>query len=513
MLVGGPAFADDLVRPPANAPMYQLSNLRIEPGRFGKNIIVFNYRRTRPGKGRVGLAGKTDSGPVTVTFPPSINDESGKVELQSFMGDIRAGIDLELYLVQSYRIDASKSVSLMISNPVRIGNPGQTSSARDLTADEKARHAEYERIMGDDSAHKPSKSYPVTIQPPAGSVFVPATAQVVKGTALQACYNDNWHPIEVISENADGTINVKWVTFPGYLYAMNRGDLVVSNQVLGNLGRHPAGKYAETVPNWASENAKTTLPPSPDAKNRKSYPVTMAIPPGWQTVPNDLKIPGGIPLQACYASQWNPITSLDENQDGTLDVSWDKYGRGFDCSMLRDELIIQDSLAQRLRDDPDSVEIEIKPLTRKNYTVSIPIPRDSQAVPADAVLEPGTKLQACYAGRWNPITFLSHASDGTLNVHWDAYSDAFDCSMTRDQLIIQNTVLSKMSTGQPKESMRWFTDATGRFKVQAAIVDQTDDQVTLLTDKGKRVTLAISKLSQADQEFLRSTKNAVNPFQ
>jgi hypothetical protein len=76
-----------------------------------------------------------------------------------------------------------------------------------------------------------------------------------------------------------------------------------------------------------------------------------------------------------------------------------------------------------------------KPL--KRYPVTIAVPPDSQFVPADAQLQAGTKLQACWSGKWNPITFLSENKDGTLTVHWDDFGEIFDCSMSRNELIIK----------------------------------------------------------------------------
>ena len=294
---------------------------------------------------------------------------------------------------------------------------------------------------------------------------------------------------------------------------MSRGELTIKTSLLSALGSHPASKYPATEPNWASEAAKTAVPPSPDAKTRKNYPVSISIPADSITVPSDLKIKPGVALQACYAGSWNPITAISENQDGTLNVRWDKYGSGFDCSMLRSQLIISKSLATQLRNNPDSITSSTPPLKRKNYTVSLPIPPDSVLVPETAVLEANTKLRACWAGSWNPITFLSHASDGSLNVHWDDYSDAFNCSMLRNQLIIRKSDLNMTTLPPASEELRVFKDKTGRFSVKAKILDQTDTEVVLLTETGKKVRVPLNKLCDADQEFLRSTKDAVNPFE
>ncbi len=509
--------AADLLTPAANAPQYQLSNLRTEQDRFGRSVITMDFKRTRPGEGSVSVSGKSGKGPVSISawIPPSEN--SGTIRLESLFG---GGIatDIELYLVQEHRLSANKTMYSMVSNAVRVGNPGDASTPREWTAEEKAMHKEFVRIMNDDSAHKPPSTYSVSVKVPDGSEFVPNTAKLTKGTRLHACYQNKWYPLTTISENDDGSVNVRWDDYGAtFDCSMNRGELVVATSLLSSLGKHPASHFPQTVPHWASESAKNTPPASPTAKARKQYPVSIEIPNDSQLVPQDLKLKPGIPLQACYAGKWNPITALGENDDGTLEVRWDDYGAAFDCSMVRDELIIKKELAQQLRTNPSSVKIAAPTVAakpHKNYPVSITVPPDSELVPKNADLKPGTKLQACYAGKWNPMTFLSANSDGTLTVRWDDYGPSFDCSMVRNELIIKKAVLKESKASSPPTAeMRTFTDATGKFKVKARIVKQSETEVTLLTEQGKEVTLPLLKLSEADQKFLRSNVAAKNPFE
>lgn len=527
--------AQDLVKPAANAPQYQLSNLRTETDRFGRSGIAVDFRRTRLGEGSVSVSGKSARGQLSISAWIPASEESGTIQLESLFGG-NIATDIELYLVQDHRLSANKTVYAMVSNAVRIGNPGPSPTPREWTAEEKAMYQEFIRIMNDDSAHKPPAKYPVSVKTPEASQFVPNIAKLTKGTRLHACYQNKWYPLTTISENDDGTVNVRWDDFGAkYDCSMNRGELVIANNVLAALGKHPATKFPETVPNWASEAAKKTEPGSPPAVASKMYPISIAIPGDSQLVPQDLKLKPGIPLQACYASKWNPITTLAENDDGTLKIRWDEYGPAFDCNMVREELIIKKDLAQQLRTNPSAVKVaaptaDAKPL--KSYPVSIAIPRDSEFVPTNVELKPGTKLQACYAGKWNPMTLLSTNADGTLTVRWDDWGATFDCSMQRNELIIKKSILKDAAV--PKESaaakdstaakdsatpsaptpeMRTFTDITGKFKVKAKIVKQTDKQVTLLTEQGKEVTLPIARLSETDQEFVRSIANPKNPFE
>ena len=195
------------------------------------------------------------------------------------------------------------------------------------------------------------------------------------------------------------------------------------------------------------ENLNAVKPP-------KSYPVSIAIPDHSVAVPQKAKLAPGTRLQACYFDKWNPITLLSENEDGTLNVRWDDWGEKFDCTMIRRELIIRkdvlnpslkppSSVASQPASAKDAGSVDSKPAQKplKAYPVTIAVPPDHQFVPDGAKLQPGTRLQACYAGKWNPITFLSENQDGTLTVRWDDYGPVYDCSMIRKELIIAKNAL------------------------------------------------------------------------
>ncbi|MEM9369064.1 MAG: SHD1 domain-containing protein [Planctomycetota bacterium] len=417
--------AGDLVQALSGAPRYQLSPPKEETDRFGRNVLVIDYRKTQSGPGSVGLRARSSRGPVTVSaFIPSFQ-ETGTLRLQNLFGRRDSIGDVEFYLTQPLRISPSKSLDMLVSNRVRVGNPGSLPAPRAITAEEKRQSKSFQDILANDDARKPSKSYPVSVKPEAGMVFVPNTAMVKKGVELSACYNDQWHPVRVLSENPDGTINISWDTFgSGFRYAMSRGEVTIQQSLLATLDKHPASKYPVVQPNWAAEDSAQRSP-----STTASSPASVA----------------------------------------------DK----------------------RL----------------KRYRVSIPVPPDSQTIPNDATLKPGTRLQACYASKWNPITFLAHASDGTLTVRWDDYGPAFDCRMVREELIIKRSELrEQMGTGSGAE-MRLFTDVTGRFQVQARVVSSDAASVTLLTEAGKEVKLPLTKLSEKDQQYLREWNAAENPFQ
>ncbi len=388
-----------------DAPMYLLSNFRTEIDQFGYQSMLVDFRRTRKGGGAVSVRGKSPQGLLSIAASVSPSVESGTMQLKSFLPNReQRQLDIELFFAQTHEWGDGVVRYAVVSNAVRLGNPGASIKPRAWTPDDERAYAEYKRMMADDSAQKP----------------------------------------------------------------------------------------------------------------RKAYPVSIDVPEDCQFVPEDVRVAARTPLEACYDGKWNPLTALSENKDGSINVRWDDYGAKYDCSMTRDQLIIKKALVVRGADGSLTtlsreesvarglVELPAKPL--KKYPVTIAVPQDSQTVPADAAVKPGTRLQACYASKWNPITAPYENKDGTLTVRWDDYGKAFDCSMARDELIIKKSDLPRSpDPSAPESGIRTWTDATGKFQVRAKLLRKSESSVTLLTEAGREVTLPLAKLSQADLEFLRGS--------
>ncbi len=60
------------------------------------------------------------------------------------------------------------------------------------------------------------------------------------------------------------------------------------------------------------------------------------------------------------------------------------------------------------------------------------------------------------------------------------------------------------------DEIRTWSDATGRFKIEAKLVSQKDGKVKLERSDGKSIEIELSKLSEADQKYLKESKD--NPF-
>ena len=127
-------IGQDLVIAPPESFLYELSNIRYERNGFGQSIVAVDFRRTRKGEGTAYLSGKTDRGPMQISGVSVNNKEaSGKLAFQFFGGT--GGRNLEVYLTTS----APGGVKYLVSNTVRLGNPGPTTKARPLNAEDKAR--------------------------------------------------------------------------------------------------------------------------------------------------------------------------------------------------------------------------------------------------------------------------------------------------------------------------------------------------------------------------------------
>ena len=60
------------------------------------------------------------------------------------------------------------------------------------------------------------------------------------------------------------------------------------------------------------------------------------------------------------------------------------------------------------------------------------------------------------------------------------------------------------------QDLREWTEATGSFKIKAALVEVKDEQIFLRTEAGKLVKIPLTRLSRGDRDFLNATSN---PFE
>ncbi len=143
----------DLLVASTDAPLYRLSNFRMETDSLGNETMLFDFSRTRTGSNTmdVSVHGKSPRGHVSIAAFLSSSVESGTMQLKSLFGGNRQ-LDLEIVLVQTHSWGDGKTRYAVVSNAVRIGNPGSTLEPRAWTAGEKKQYEDYKRIMGDPNA-------------------------------------------------------------------------------------------------------------------------------------------------------------------------------------------------------------------------------------------------------------------------------------------------------------------------------------------------------------------------
>lgn len=504
----GSASADDLIVAPDNAPKYRLSNIRIDHDRFGRRVLAVDYERTRVGEmsnASVRVAGKTKSGELSL-FGFSKLDASGTVRLAlqpSLMGDA----DFEIYFVTS----AGSNKRYLVSNIVRLGNPGPASRARSLTAKEK-----------EDIARAKLRATPPASLPD-GHLAVDQGTKLVPGMPVKAGWYGEWKNAEVISFKVAGPVVLKY-----------EGEL--------QLESHPREKWIAVDPEVAKK-AKSS-PDQFQVSVRTLPESTAIIPDGAVLLEGDVKLLPGTPMLLNeHGSMWKDVFVI-ETQGDKVNLRYKNFSSTWDKMHPRNKLVItKDVLSQLEGADQDAIEKKFagnlvsggrdaggssfprtgskrRSIRHKRYEIDIPIPKGAQLVPDDLTIEKGTALAGCWANKWKPITALYENDDGSLHVRWDDYSEAWNCNMTRDQLIIQDKTVRKLNRKTNKaeadleKTLRTWTDSTGKYKIEAWYVRRTAKQVYLKTDAGRELNMPIEKLSDEDRALLPEMESSEeNPFE
>lgn len=183
----------------------------------------------------------------------------------------------------------------------------------------------------------------------------------------------------------------------------------------------------------------TTDPPKDKEYKLKRYIITAPKPPGYRLVsPND-SIEVGVKLKASVGPTWFYVTVVALNDDGTITCNWDDFP-SFTYKMMREDLITVDEKAASDTTSATSSPTTIPPnapqqYSLKRYKVTIPVPAGYAIVETNAEVKVGSKLQACYAGRWEFVTVVAVNEDGTITCNWDNWK-SFTYKMVREDLII-----------------------------------------------------------------------------
>lgn len=527
------------IKPSVEAPEFEISNLRISRDRFGRPMLVADYKRVRAGKGYVRLAGRTRGGALRITnFGGSrgYNQPTGVIEL-SFVGAGRGDFDYELFFVVSTSWAGQQFPNMMVSNAARIGNPGAATQPRDWNREEKAA---YEKNKLKDV---PPKALPD------GYVAIDAKTPVAAGMPVKAAWYGDWVDAEYLGQGPEGKVSVRYAKKDRATTLPRDRWVAVSPTIIDEVSADPS----------AFSPSMRVLPGG-----------SLPLPTDAVALPTDTRLPPGTPVLRPAGSKWQTYYVVKDFGTDTVKVilpsTRDFHGRhapgtynpnrlaqGFKRVGLaiRKEVLEQlaspeaaDAFAVNLRphagDQPlsledlgvleeDKITVNLKKtyegggsdsysITDRDYPIDKPIPADHQIVPAGVKLPLEARVFYNWGGGWKPAIVFGDRGKLVIVMeddnHW-----VFANRIARSQLIISNRELRRVQ--QPpgslradlQKKLRTWTDSTGEFKVEARFVSKNGDKVTIKTDSGREITLPLKRLSDEDQELLADVRNeADNPF-
>jgi hypothetical protein len=132
------------------------------------------------------------------------------------------------------------------------------------------------------------------------------------------------------------------------------------------------------------------------------------------------------------------------------------------------------------------------------------------AEPTAMQLSPGDKVEVKWVGKPVVAEFVEYSPTGWVTVKFVADGIQMTPSFPPGQvrpLGRSNEVAGTTS----KRPLRTWTDKSGKFKTKARFVQLSGDELTLETIEGKKITIALEKLSEADQAMARKVDAKVSP--
>ena len=198
------AFGDQPIKAPADAPVYKLSNIRLEDDMFGRPEVICDYSRTKNGKGSYGVrfVARTEDGELIVMGNSFVMGQAtGEVRLSPTRSGFgrRNKYNYEIYFVVNANWAGKSYGPCMVSNAVRIGNPGPATTARQWNAEEKEAFRKHQLGM------KPPES-----DPPSGYKFADVDTKLLPGMKVMAGRYGEWTPGELLGINEDGDAQIRF---------------------------------------------------------------------------------------------------------------------------------------------------------------------------------------------------------------------------------------------------------------------------------------------------------------
>lgn len=120
-------------------------------------------------------------------------------------------------------------------------------------------------------------------------------------------------------------------------------------------------------------------------------------------------------------------------------------------------------------------------------------------------LSPGDRVQLEWAGETVEAEFVRYNPSGWVTVRFQFSGVELSPTLPPDKIrpLAKRKGATAAKDKTAKRPLRTWTDATGKFKTKARLLSLDGEEVTLETEAGKTITMALSKLSEEDQAMAR----------
>ena len=496
------SFAEEVLVPQEGTPKYEVSNLRAA-GKW----LIFDYKRTSDGTipGEVIAGGMSKEGVFTILGLGALGakkhgrltpDPTG--ELKFLPAKWRSSKDIEVFLLLyvDAKVEGQNMEGFLISNVSRIGNPGPETKGRPLTDKEAAAFARYKL------------QHTLPGQVPSGYIPVTAKTSLAPGMPVKAGYFGQWEDAEVLSFDDKGKVLLKYPSDSGQLVRKREGWIAVDPSVEKKAASSPSQfKLSENI-------RPGRMLPAPE---------------GYVLLNDEMELAAGTPLlyeTDKYFPDWGEAFLVDAVGDEikmrgkNSSASWDKNvaRNRFLISKETLELLnrqgIEEKFAENIGLDPS--EVKPKSTARKvaGETKSS-LSTDSVAAETvaleDVSLRTWTddtgkhKIEARYVSQTDTGVTIKMETGREVTLSFEKLS-AGDRELASAIKAAEEAGTLPLSTDQLKQSLRTWTDDTGKHRIEAKYVSHDDIAVTLITDTGREMKLPLEKLSAEDRELVAKIK-------
>ena len=466
--------AQEIVKAPKGYVKYKLSNVRKARSRFGDRIIAFDYVKTQDGIGGAQLVVRSDNGRMgvlgiqTIENSGTIRLERGLASLSDIMG--RGDDGLEFFFVSGslgssmYSPYSSRNQKeILVSNVLQYGKLSSTVNVRELTKKEKD-EIEKERI-----ARLPPPEVPT------GYVRSNLQTKILPGAKVQVGYRGKWRPGTVVSVSSSNRVKVLPENRE-YCQTVSLDKwLAISNETMARIKRSPES-FSAPKSVLKEGNVKLQAGMEPLSKSLSG---------------NSMNLLEGTPLFKDSFSRWDEVYFLSSD-NVKVRVLNKKFGRSKIEFVPVGKLAIQ---TRSLKDQSNESAKEAFAANVKDFEKGV---NGLTGARSGAASFPTSRTRRNRAG-----TLDSSAQPGL---------SSFPMGNGKESGKAKASTLTSKATS---ETIRTWSDASGKYRVEAKLIKETDDLVYLERKDGKSLKIPISKLSDADQNFLKDRKkkaDADNPF-